>query len=196
MLESNIFSITTNIDGYVLVNESATSIFNNCKNIYDIDGLANYRTILNQQFNDKKLLINVLEDNYFIFKIPLNLNGVILNQFIFDPYKVSNNILFQPNKMISARDFIIESYSSIEQEVTFSLVNGYIQDKEILTFLDKCNSQIIDSCKLKYAIQKLLNRFDTNLRTDLARKLIFYNLDKYFPISLFKPGLYDKTQLL
>lgn len=65
------------------------------------------------------------------------------------------------------------------------------QDKEIISFLEKNSPNPRKSRYIKYTISKLHNMFLTSTRSALIRALRAHELDRYFPISLFPPGIYD-----
>ena len=80
-----------------------------------------------------------------------------------------------------------ESFNTFEQEIIYCLLNSYITDKEIESYLTRKNNNKIKG-NVKYTIAMLYLKFETNSRTDLIRILRFYNFDKYVPISLFPQG--------
>ncbi len=155
-------------------------------------------TLINLQLqpNQKKLLVNMLDKNYLICKIPFEIKTYPYCQYVFEEWRMGNDfnqILSNTLKKqikINENVFTYESFSTFEQEIIHSLLSGYTTDKEIESYLKKFISKKTKG-NIKYTISMLYLRFNTCSRTDLIKLLKLYELDKYLPISLFPPGIYD-----
>ena len=163
------------------------------------DHFRNYDTIFDLGFNTNSLnitvntyetlLINTLEKNYIVKNLKMNFNDMGLIYLIFEEYK--NVHLNLEIKNVNEELYYIDNYDSVEQAAIFAIKNGYLQDKEILFFLKDLVGFNQDLYKIQYAMKKLYTKFDVLTRSELLRKIYFYQLDNYFPREIFKPGLYN-----
>ena len=141
--------------------------------------------------NQKKLLLNTLDKNYTICKIPFEINACLYFQYIFEEWRM-NNSLNTIYTVFNKNDKKLEysSFHIFEQEVIYCLLNSYITDKEIETYLKKLTKNKIKG-SIRHTVSMLHLRFNTNNRNDLIRLLKLYDFDQYVPKSLFPPGYYS-----
>lgn len=136
--------------------------------------------------NQKKLLANILEKNYTVFRLPLKINNLSFNQYIFEEWKIDNNI---PNPQGSKSNLNnnltdIKKFSDLEQEIIYSLLSGYTTDKDIEHYIQRITKSKIRG-SIRYAISTLYTRFNTNNKIDLIEILKQYGFDRHIPKSLF-----------
>lgn len=191
---NKIITITANKDGNILNKDfNGSYLFDGYENIFDMKNLKNHKNILNSAFPSKKLIINLLTLNYSVYKLPLQINGMCLFQYIFEEWRMNNlkfPINMKKNKINNAL-CNINNFIPLEKEIIYSLLCGFIQDKEIYQFLKQFNCKLKNENKIKYTISLLYEKFETNNRNLLIQSLRAHNLDMYLPESLFPPGIYD-----
>lgn len=187
-----IINITVNNDGTIFSNNSTEYyLFKDCRNIFEIEGLDKYKKILTDNFCHKKLLVNLFKLNYSVFKLPLQLNGIKLTQYIFEEWRINNIHPIASNFVINHSLRNINNYNSTECEVMYCLLNGIVQDKEIYNFLNHYDTAKRSQRNISYAIAELHDKFETNNRTSLIQAVLAHDLDRYLPKTLFAPGVYD-----
>lgn len=147
--------------------------------------------ILNLKFDKKVLFANILDNNYIVCRLQLNILDSTFNQYIFDEWRFcgltdnKNTETFKTRKK-----FEYNSFNSFEKEVIFALLNGYSTNKEIEYFL-KNNYGLPIKGNIQHIISMLFLRFNCDNRACLIKMLKMNSLDKYLPSSLFPPGIYD-----
>ena len=143
-------------------------------------------------YYEKILLANLLPKNYTICKLPIVLDSLNLNYWIFEEWKISNNILINclPKKLTIYPHLKKQTnYTEFEQEVIYALLSGYVVDKEISTFLTNLTNQPIKG-NIKYTISMLYDKFFCDNRTELVHLLKAHELDGILPTSIFPCGEY------
>lgn len=151
---------------------------------------------LNLACNQKKLLANILDKNYMICKVPLSTQNKLLYQYVFEEWRLANCLFPIHMNSIPAIHSLnkhlkdINSFSIFEQEVIYSLLNGYVEDKNIEYFLFKVKTRKSRG-SIKWAVSSLYKKFDCDSRVKLIEMLKYYELDRFLPVSIFPPGLYD-----
>jgi len=146
---------------------------------------------LNIDCNEKRLLANMFDKNYVVFKTEVNLSEKPLYQYVFEEWRINNNITFSKlrtpvNKQL--RD--INSFTDFEREIIYCLLSGYVIDKAIDQFLTKITNKKLKG-NIKYTIAALYSKFECDNRSVLVELLKYYELDRYLPSSLFPPGVYS-----
>ncbi len=146
---------------------------------------------LNLKFNQKKLLANMFEKNYTVCKLPLELNGAFLNQYIFEEWRIDNNtpLTLTKNLFINKELKNAQNFSDFEQELIYSLLSGYIVDKEIEKFLCQITCNKIKG-NVRYTISSLYEKFSCDNRTDLVELLKAHELNGNLPKTIFPTGEY------
>jgi len=193
MHKEAVVTITIDMNGNIL-NKSDVNhyLFKDCKNIFDLQPLDKYKDVMVSELPEKRKLINLFEHNYAVYKIPLPVSGIILNQLIFEEFCINNFFTFNKSQIVYDNLKDIESYSTQQQEVIFALLNGYIQNKEILNFMLQHNliKRIDTERTIKTVISQLYVKFGVNNKSSLVSSLNAHGLNKHFPKTIFKPGLY------
>ena len=175
-------------------------ILNNEGNIVNTnhDFFKGYSTIYDFGFNKKSLsitidayetlLINIFEKNYIVKNLKMNLNDMGLIYLSLEEYK---NFYINIDSYNKYNEFKVDNFDSIEQSLIFAIRNGYLQDKEIVSFLKSFTGVNYEVYKVSYVMKKLYTKFDAYTRSELLRKIYLYQLDNFFPKHFFKPGIYS-----
>lgn len=143
--------------------------------------------------NDRKVLLaNIFDKNYTVYKTLLNSFGNIMNNWIFEEWRLNSNILIQSNKKFIINNLLknIKIFSLFEQEVIYSILSGYYSNKEIEAFI--INNTITKELNgnVRYTISSLYDKFNCNNKHDLRILFQLHDLDKFLPITIFPAGLY------
>ncbi len=77
-----------------------------------------------------------------------------------------------------------KSCSILESEIIFAILNGYLQDKEILNYLNQF--KYIKYSSVRYNVKKLLIKFNTSSRSELFRKLLVSKYLYFVPKSIYQ----------
>ena len=147
------------------------------------------------KFNQKKLLANIFEKNYTVYKLPLNIEGLCFNQYIFEEWKIDNNISLTFGKNLGKNLFVnkelkdVRKFSDFEQELIYSLLSGYMVDKEIEKFLVTVTGKEING-NVRYTISSLYEKFGCDSRTDLIELLRAHEFNSNLPKTIFPAGEY------
>lgn len=193
MHKETVVTITIDMNGNIL-NKSDENyyLFKGCKNLFELQPLLKYKNVIIGEFTEKKKLINLFKHNYVIYKIPLPISGIILNQLVFEELCINNFSTFNKSQIVYQNLININLYSIEQQEVIFALLNGFIQNKEIFNFLLQHNliNHVDSERKIKTVIAQLYERFGVNSKSSLISFLNGHGLNKNFPKTIFKPGLY------
>lgn len=141
--------------------------------------------------NEKKLLANMLDKNYTVYKTQINLSNNDFFQYLFEEWKINNNINLPIDKAQVTNSHLkdINSFTDFEREIIYSLLSGYVIDKSIEKFLIKLTNQKLRG-SVRYTIAALYSKFECDNRSLLIELLKFYELDRYLPVSIFPPGVY------
>lgn len=141
--------------------------------------------------NEKKLLANILDKNYTVYKTQINLSSSNFLQYLFEEWKINNNVHVSPprSKIINNHLKDINSFTDFEREIIYCLLSGYVIDKSIEKFLCQITNKKL-SGNIKYTIAALYSKFECDNRSLLIELLKFYELDRYLPVSIFPPGVY------
>lgn len=141
--------------------------------------------------NEKKLLANMLDKNYTVYKTQINLSNKDFFQYLFEEWKINNNINLSIDKVqvMNSQLKDINSFTDFEREIIYSLLSGYVIDKSIEQFLIKLTNQKLRG-NVRYTIAALYSKFECDNRSLLIELLKFYELDRYLPVSIFPPGVY------
>lgn len=141
--------------------------------------------------NEKKLLANMLDKNYTVYKTQINLSNNDFFQYLFEEWKINNNINLSIDKVqvMNSQLKDINSFTDFEREIIYSLLSGYVIDKAIEQFLIKLTNQKLRG-NVRYTIAALYSKFECDNRSLLIELLKYYELDRYLPVSIFPPGVY------
>ncbi|TXJ02065.1 MAG: hypothetical protein E6Q32_03145 [Neisseriales bacterium] len=141
--------------------------------------------------NEKKLLANMLDKNYTVYKTQINLSNNDFFQYLFEEWKINNNINLSIDKVqvMNTQLKDINSFTDFEREIIYSLLSGYVIDKAIEQFLIKLTNQKLRG-NVRYTIAALYSKFECDNRSLLIELLKYYELDRYLPVSIFPPGVY------
>ncbi len=141
--------------------------------------------------NEKKLLANMLDKNYTVYKTQINLSNNDFFQYLFEEWKINNNINLSIDKVqvMNSQLKDINSFTDFEREIIYSLLSGYVIDKAIEQFLIKLTNQKLKG-NVRYTIAALYSKFECDNRSLLIELLKYYELDRYLPVSIFPPGVY------
>ena len=134
----------------------------------------------------KKLLVNTLDRNYSICKIPFRINNSYYFQYILEEWRMK----IIPHHKRKESQINYDSFTVFEKEIIYALLNGYSTNKEIDLYL-KSVMKSNTTGNVKHTITALFSKLGTDNRVDLLKLLFSYELDKYLPRSLFPQGLYD-----
>lgn len=185
MLKNQLISVITTANGMPI-----DSCYKNFINKF------NKNELLRIDYNSKKLILNTLDTNYVVYKLPITLESQCFVQYIFEEWRMINEQ--RSNNSTNIKIFKnlknIKNFTNHEQEVIYCLLSGYIQDKEIINYLSCCNLNSIPC--VKYIVKTLYDKFETNSRTSLIQSLKAHDLDKYIPKTLIAPGIYDSFNIL
>ncbi len=180
---SNLISIITDLHGNIIYSSNNSS---------PLISLA--LCDLNVEYYQKKLIANMLDRNYIVYKIKLTIGTQLLVQYFFEEFKahvlINQKLQNEANKLMTAYKICFNTFSELEQEVIYSLLNGYTTDKCINRFLSDVRPAKIKG-NIKYTISNLYNKFSCDNRIDLIRILRYYGFDKNLPKSIFPAGIYD-----
>lgn len=175
---SKVITITTDLNGNLIGNTKFPLMQLALKDL-DID------------CNEKRLLANILDKNYVVFKTQISLSEKLLFQYIFEEWRINNNISFSKSRLPVNRQLKdINSFTDFEREIIYCLLSGYVIDKAIDQFLTKVTNKKLKG-NIKYTIAALYSKFECDNRSILVELLKFYELDRYLPASLFPPGIYS-----
>lgn len=181
-MNSSLISLITTENGYLI--DTCYENFYSQFNSYELANIPYY---------DKKFVVTDIY-NYIFYKLPLKFANSSLCMFVFERWRlVSQEYIFSENIKIKNPFKNINNFSSDEQEVIFSLLCGYIQDKEIINFITTYKSEKLPC--VKYIIKTLFDKFEVNSRTLLIQSLKTHELDKYIPKTLIKPGVYNNKNI-
>lgn len=177
-MSARIISVTTDLAG----------------NIVDMNNLGNQLIgialkDLDLACNSKKLMANILDKNYVVYKVPLSTKNNLLYQYVFEEWRLFN-VPIKTHTFVNKSLRDINSFSLFEQEIIYSMLNGYTEDKNIACFLFKVKLEKVCG-SIKWAVSSLYKKFDCDNRVKLIEMLKYYELDRFLPISIFPPGLYD-----
>jgi hypothetical protein len=94
--------------------------------------------------NEKKLLANMLDKNYTVYKTQINLSNNDFFQYLFEEWKINNNINLSIDKVqvMNSQLKDINSFTDFEREIIYSLLSGYVIDKAIEQFLIKLTGSL------------------------------------------------------
>ena len=175
-----IITITTDARGNVINSHNSSDLF-----AIALKGLQ-------IELNQKKLIANLLDKNYTVLKFGVHVKNKPFYQFVFEEWKLINNVPHYntaPN-ILNKNLKDINTFSDFEQEIIYCLLNGYTVDKNIEHFLVKSKKQY-PLGSVRWAIKSLYSKFDCDNRIMLIEMLRYYELDRYLPVTIFPPGMYD-----
>ncbi len=146
---------------------------------------------LDLKCNEKLLLANMLDKNYMVYKTKINLSNNGFFQYLFEEWKINNNINVPSYKtqVINSQLKDINSFTDFEKEIIYCLLSGYVIDKSIEQFLIKLTNQKLRG-NVRYTIAALYSKFECDNRSLLIELLKLYELDRYLPVSIFPAGIY------
>ena len=175
-----IISITTDVRGNVINRHNSSNLF------------AMVLKGISLELNQKKLIANILEKNYTVSKFEVKVKNKPFYQFIFEEWKLTNNLSPHETAPINLNTNLkdINTFSDFEQEIIYSLLNGYTVDKNIEQFLVKIKKQEPQG-NIRWTIRSLYSKFDCDNRILLIEMLRYYEFDRHLPVTIFPPGVYD-----
>ena len=139
---------------------------------------------------DDLLLLNYYQRNFIVNSLNINIAGITITYLIIRDYNTKLK-LHQKN----LNNFDVNEFDEDEQLMIFALKNRYTRDKDIVNFLEKHNIFNYDVFKIQYSMKKLFRRFNLSDRCELQRKIYEFDLDKYYPENIFKPGVYNSNNV-
>jgi hypothetical protein len=180
-INSDLISIITDLQNNIIYTSSDASMF---------IGIA--LKDININFYQKKIIANILDKNYTVYKIKLTINSQLLVQYFFEEFRLNYISTAATNrlKLATNRRLCFESFSELEQEVIYSLLNGHTTDKCIIQFLRSIKESAVKG-NIKYTISSLYNKFSCDNRIDLISTLRHHEFDRNLPKSIFPSGIYD-----
>lgn len=180
-MNSELISIITDLHNNIIYTSSDASKF---------IGIA--LKDINIDFYQKKIIANILDKNYTVYKIKLTIKSQLLVQYFFEEFRLSYINTVSPIKLKFAtnRRLCFNAFSELEQEVIYSLLNGHTSDKCIIQFLKSIKESAVKG-NVKYTISSLYNKFSCDNRIDLISTLRHHEFDRNLPKSIFPSGIYD-----
>lgn len=146
---------------------------------------------LDMNCGEKRLLANLLDKNYVVYKTPVQVLDKMFFQYLFEEWRINNNLNLRQCKHSPKKQLKdINLFSMFEQEIIYCLLSGYTIDKVIEQFLVQA-TRTKPKGNIKYAVAALFTKFECDNRTTLIDLLKYYELDRYLPITIFPPGVYQ-----